>query len=112
MARIVPAGATAGTGAGAAAGGAFCAIAGTADMPAIIVVANRATTTGRCLLLLIIAVTRSTFYKKATYRSRREKRREIASSCPIRLSRSSRRSEEHTSELQSLMRISYDVFCL
>src|SRR3546814_17835226 len=27
---------------------------------------------------------------------------------PIRLSR----SEEHTSELQSLMRISYDVFCL
>src|SRR3546814_6522075 len=24
----------------------------------------------------------------------------------------SRRSEEHTSELQSLMRISYDVFCL
>src|SRR3546814_5157614 len=25
---------------------------------------------------------------------------------------SSRRSEEHTSELQSLMRISYDVFCL
>src|SRR3546814_4859157 len=27
-------------------------------------------------------------------------------------SRSSRRSEEHTSELQSLMRISYAVFCL
>src|SRR3546814_9662674 len=26
--------------------------------------------------------------------------------------RSTRRSEEHTSELQSLMRISYDVFCL
>src|SRR3546814_2836168 len=26
--------------------------------------------------------------------------------------RGSRRSEEHTSELQSLMRISYDVFCL
>src|SRR3546814_2972655 len=26
--------------------------------------------------------------------------------------RSHRRSEEHTSELQSLMRISYDVFCL
>src|SRR3546814_10321076 len=25
---------------------------------------------------------------------------------------SGRRSEEHTSELQSLMRISYDVFCL
>src|SRR3546814_4663565 len=28
------------------------------------------------------------------------------------LPRSSRRSEEHTSELQSLMRISYAVFCL
>src|SRR3546814_4800428 len=34
---------------------------------------------------------------------------------PLRRSRSgapSRRSEEHTSELQSLMRISYAVFCL
>src|SRR3546814_10585727 len=30
--------------------------------------------------------------------------------CPI--AGSSRRSEEHTSELQSLMRISYAVFCL
>src|SRR3546814_9705859 len=29
-----------------------------------------------------------------------------------RSTRSSRRSEEHTSELQSLMRISYAVFCL
>src|SRR3546814_17729833 len=29
-----------------------------------------------------------------------------------RPTRSSRRSEEHTSELQSLMRISYAVFCL
>src|SRR3546814_2869282 len=28
------------------------------------------------------------------------------------LQRSNRRSEEHTSELQSLMRISYAVFCL
>src|SRR3546814_7576983 len=32
--------------------------------------------------------------------------------CPPRLCRVSRRSEEHTSELQSLMRISYAVFCL
>src|SRR3546814_1596845 len=32
-------------------------------------------------------------------------------SCP-RLTRASMRSEEHTSELQSLMRISYAVFCL
>src|SRR3546814_10620508 len=31
---------------------------------------------------------------------------------PISRSRSCRRSEEHTSELQSLMRISYAVFCL
>src|SRR3546814_2068191 len=39
-----------------------------------------------------------------------------ASSIPsisgITMSDSSRRSEEHTSELQSLMRISYAVFCL
>src|SRR3546814_10769256 len=32
--------------------------------------------------------------------------------CPSRQCRRSRRSEEHTSELQSLMRISYAVFCL
>src|SRR3546814_7501149 len=31
---------------------------------------------------------------------------------PSGLTRGSRRSEEHTSELQSLMRISYAVFCL
>src|SRR3546814_4374939 len=31
---------------------------------------------------------------------------------PVRLSEASSRSEEHTSELQSLMRISYAVFCL
>src|SRR3546814_5043432 len=39
-------------------------------------------------------------------RRRREDRR------PPGGRRSSRRSEEHTSELQSLMRISYAVFCL
>src|SRR3546814_1498695 len=33
-------------------------------------------------------------------------------SCPILLNVSVLRSEEHTSELQSLMRISYAVFCL
>src|SRR3546814_5435474 len=32
--------------------------------------------------------------------------------CTQRASRMSNRSEEHTSELQSLMRISYAVFCL
>src|SRR3546814_4586163 len=31
---------------------------------------------------------------------------------PARLAVGTRRSEEHTSELQSLMRISYAVFCL
>src|SRR3546814_1903921 len=36
----------------------------------------------------------------------------FAASASFRRSRSSRRSEEHTSELQSLMRISYAVFCL
>src|SRR3546814_5274107 len=34
------------------------------------------------------------------------------STCPSWCSRSTPRSEEHTSELQSLMRISYAVFCL
>src|SRR3546814_3886896 len=37
-------------------------------------------------------------------------RRRGCSRCPS--SRANRRSEEHTSELQSLMRISYAVFCL
>src|SRR3546814_9316392 len=32
--------------------------------------------------------------------------------CPQRVQRSAARSEEHTSELQSLMRIPYAVFCL
>src|SRR3546814_9670368 len=37
----------------------------------------------------------------------------LAASSPDRFqSRSERRSEEHTSEFQSLMRISYDDFCL
>src|SRR3546814_16453051 len=31
---------------------------------------------------------------------------------PLTITTKSNRSEEHTSELQSLMRISYDVFCL
>src|SRR3546814_7793023 len=32
--------------------------------------------------------------------------------CPLEPWPTTARSEEHTSELQSLMRISYDVFCL
>src|SRR3546814_1691246 len=35
-----------------------------------------------------------------------------AAGCVIRLNQNPPRSEEHTSELQSLMRISYAVFCL
>src|SRR3546814_8485504 len=38
------------------------------------------------------------------------KRGKVNAECPLRRVR--RRSEEHTSELQSLMRISYAVFCL
>src|SRR3546814_3300965 len=36
----------------------------------------------------------------------------VLSRIPARLAQSSQRSEEHTSELQSLMRSSYAVFCL
>src|SRR3546814_2211868 len=38
--------------------------------------------------------------------------RSIAETIESRVNRVYRRSEEHTSELQSLMRISYAVFCL
>src|SRR3546814_12940831 len=41
-----------------------------------------------------------------------EARRRAGHSCYHRNRRSTDRSEEHTSELQSLMRISYAVFCL
>src|SRR3546814_8649635 len=41
--------------------------------------------------------------------ARRRKRLPVGS---MAIGRSTRRSEEHTSELQSLMRISYAVFCL
>ena len=56
--------------------------------PAIIVVANRAATTGRCLMLLFIAVTRSTSNAKKCFR--RNRRRQAALPCPKRVSRSSR----------------------
>src|SRR3546814_5301645 len=39
-------------------------------------------------------------------------RRRRSSRPPVRSASSTPRSEEHTSELQSLMRISYAVFCL
>src|SRR3546814_3321888 len=42
----------------------------------------------------------------------REKRRSLPRPAPLRRHALKYRSEEHTSELQSLMRISYAVFCL
>src|SRR3546814_3095406 len=55
--------------------------------------------------------------KKCVARSLTSKVGAVIASTPHRLRRGfrtsrSRRSEEHTSELQSLMRISYAVFCL
>src|SRR3546814_3601780 len=58
--------------------------------------------------------------RKVTHRPPASNSRAGAASSQLRASRSStwlqsvsaRRSEEHTSELQSLMRISYAVFCL
>src|SRR3546814_5961866 len=41
-----------------------------------------------------------------------EDRRAPAIICPVCAAAEAKRSEEHTSELQSLMRISYAVFCL
>src|SRR3546814_7356671 len=45
-------------------------------------------------------------------RRARKRRSCSASASPPAITRVARRSEEHTSELQSLMRISYAVFCL
>src|SRR3546814_2280163 len=41
-----------------------------------------------------------------------EAREGLFEPCPVLARRLEKRSEEHTSELQSLMRISYAVFCL
>src|SRR3546814_7415241 len=49
-------------------------------------------------------LSRITGFRRDTFRATRRKRRGV-----LMLSR---RSEEHTSELQSLMRISYAVFCV
>src|SRR3546814_6788628 len=45
-------------------------------------------------------------------RNRPQMRQISAAACRLNLRQDRRRSEEHTSELQSLMRISYAVFCL
>src|SRR3546814_8389515 len=46
------------------------------------------------------------------YRRGSGRRHRSHSRCRVRVRPGPRRSEEHTSELQSLMRISYAVFCL
>src|SRR3546814_7428908 len=43
---------------------------------------------------------------------RRDRRRHLRAAADLRRAGGVTRSEEHTSELQSLMRISYAVFCL
>src|SRR3546814_6819793 len=50
--------------------------------------------------------------KLGDYLDLRNHRRRISCTQSLEQPVSSARSEEHTSELQSLMRISYDVFCL
>src|SRR3546814_9889316 len=49
---------------------------------------------------------------KAAARPRHAPPADCCAAMPSRRQRWRPRSEEHTSELQSLMRISYDVFCL
>src|SRR3546814_4257892 len=51
-------------------------------------------------------------WKSSVCRNRGPIRLKVRYSAAISLNTSSLRSEEHTSELQSLMRISYAVFCL
>src|SRR3546814_6819078 len=46
---------------------------------------------------------------KAMYEAKNSGRNRCVFACEVA---ETKRSEEHTSELQSLMRISYDVFCL
>src|SRR3546814_10033305 len=50
--------------------------------------------------------------RPACFRPRALRGRRLASEKLAAEAAPTRRSEEHTSELQSLMRISYDVFCL
>src|SRR3546814_4750413 len=65
----------------------------------------------------------TTLFRSASHRNSLkpviEKKRKLSSSSvsaptttPVTIEMFARRSEEHTSELQSLMRISYAVFCL
>src|SRR3546814_5618678 len=54
----------------------------------------------------------TTLFRSAAYRQQAEPGLCVAASARRRVESGAGRSEEHTSELQSLMRISYAVFCL
>src|SRR3546814_9266789 len=54
----------------------------------------------------------TTLFRSRPERRTRRARGAGSASCAARNSETGSRSEEHTSELQSLMRISYAVFCL
>src|SRR3546814_9204783 len=76
-----------------------------------------AQTCGSPRLISLLLSSRSTWMSCATARSRTSAVRTSRSSRPTYRrhktgSKWATRSEEHTSELQSLMRISYAVFCL
>src|SRR3546814_9283078 len=69
--------------------------------------------TAAALLLTTVAASAPvSSHNKSSTRSSRSPRRPVARSNSRLAGADSARSEEHTSELQSLMRISYAVFCL
>src|SRR3546814_4655353 len=69
---------------------------------------------GRFLLLPLLArgAQHFIFFLRVVVVVRRGRRRLVGHRLSISFTGPVRRSEEHTSELQSLMRISYAVFCL
>src|SRR3546814_6077136 len=64
------------------------------------------------LLLFVVAARRHMSSTVADLNAASSKMRSGMARCPTQSFWPTRRSEEHTSELQSLMRISYAVFCL
>src|SRR3546814_4110225 len=63
-------------------------------------------------LAVLLALAGSALYADRLERGFDARGHEMAEQLALGLSLSGDRSEEHTSELQSLMRISYAVFCL
>src|SRR3546814_9706434 len=74
----------------------------------LFVTANRASNAGRAMLCTEIDKRLTQKLAGVIFRKRNDWRADIATACHAEAFR----SEEHTSELQSLMRISYAVFCL